>query len=206
MYIRTHKRYNITLGSDQTYYVIVESIRDNDKIRQIPVLNLGTSFDIPNSERKSLIYRIETILSGQGLLWPVSEELEQAAQDLARRIKEERAKPAAPLRAKGSDRYFMEPISQKKFGVAQVAMLAMRSLGYQEAFIESGLKPLQAKVAMAEIAARMEHPASESETFEWLKEHSALGDILNINFGQLSVMQLHRTCDSLEKVKKTLKI
>jgi hypothetical protein len=45
----------------------------------------------------------------------------------------------------------------------------------------------------------MAHLASEASTVNWLSTTSALGDLIGVDFSELSVMARHRACDELEK-------
>ncbi|MDR1297017.1 MAG: hypothetical protein LBO05_06530 [Deltaproteobacteria bacterium] len=60
----------------------------------------------------------------------------------------------------------------------------MEQLRFQNILEEIGFDEIRAKIAMALIVARMEHPASEAETFRWLVNNSATGELLGLDFSK----------------------
>jgi hypothetical protein len=202
-------------GSQVVYhnYSIVETKKIGNEIKQLTVLTLGPKFDLDPKLWTPLTRRIEKILNKQPELFsePMIEEL---AQDLATKI-QSKAKRNDP--SENSPEKITEFVQKPKynfnslndvikkdsrtFGVGYVALHAMERLNFKSILEELGFSEENAKIAMAIVAARMEYPASESETFKMLSERSGIGELLGINFSLRSVMCLHRVADMLIKIK-----
>ncbi len=86
MFIRQTAHTDNKSGQKYHTYKLVESIRTDRGPRQRPVLNIGTDFTLSKDKWKELADRIEAIISGQGNLLPVAEEIEQLAKRYARKI------------------------------------------------------------------------------------------------------------------------
>ena len=57
---------------------------------------------------------------------------------------------------------------------------------------------------LAQVVARMAAPGSELSTWGWLNETSALGELLDLSFTDLSIMRLYRAADVLVKHQKVI--
>jgi hypothetical protein len=182
-------------------FALIEEVRVGDKIVETTVLNLGKEFSLNSEYWPTLVNRIKCILANKSVLFPLSQEIEILAKDLAEKIrlsadnnnnledksKDYKKKNYIPVCVTDSFTEYSRTI-----GVAHAALSAMEELGFADILIAQGFTPDQTKIAMALVAARMEHPSSEEETFRWLKSSSAIGDMLGIDFNLRSVMSIHR--------------
>ena len=73
----------------------------------------------------------------------------------------------------------------------------MEQLGLAPLLERLGFNGRQRAVALGSIIARMAQPGSERATWRWLCERSALGELLEVDFETLNVMQLYRASDRL---------
>jgi transposase len=199
MFFREYKQKNQKTGEYKSYYALVSTVRMGTDTEQVVELPLGASFDLEKRLWPAVAHRVEAILANQERLFPLPDEVENPASELAMRICERRAKPpvARAESTRKDDELKIQFGKQLSAGLAHAALLAMDNLGFQEAFVESGLDPLQASIIMALVAARMENPGSEQKTYKWLRKHSSLLDLLNIRMYIGSHMRLHRATDTL---------
>ncbi len=83
MYIRKVTTRKVKEAKYYTYR-LVESVRThNGKIQQQALMNLGSTYHIPEEDWPMLSERIEGILLGQTLLFPLPNHIEHEAQRLA---------------------------------------------------------------------------------------------------------------------------
>lgn len=82
-------------------------------------------------------------------------------------------------------------------GVEQVALQAMDQVGFIEILEEIGLTGPQRMAAVGSIIGRMAAPGSELALHDWLGHRSALGELLDVDYEAMSLMQLYRVSDLL---------
>ena len=187
-------------GQDYHSHRLVESRRDGARVRQRTLLNLGGDFDLPKAEWPMLCRRIAEILNGQAAL---IEATSASVEAEAHRI-------AAQLLARGRvgdvesaheqvtvDMTSLELTRPRSVGVEQVGLWAVERLGLMERLSALGVNASLRKAAAASIVARLAHPASERATHAWLRERSALGELLGVDFETMGAMQLYRASDAL---------
>ena len=199
----------------QTYYThrLVNSQRIGSKVRQRTLLNLGGHFAIPREQWPRLCQRIDEIRDGQKPLLDdtpaaVEEEAQRiAAQLLARTpvLAEESPDDASPGRDLQSvDVDSLELARPRSVGVEQVGLWALSQLGLVELMAELGMNGPMRAAAVGSIVGRLAHPASERATHAWLRERSALGELLGVDFETMGAMQLYRASDVLMKHRETI--
>ena len=186
----------------QTYHThrLVRSEREGAKVRQRTLLNLGDRFDLPKVQWPLLCQRIDEILNGQ---WPLLDDTPEAVEREAQRIAAQLlARSAAPAAEAARDLQSVDLDSlaltrPRSVGVEQVGLWALARLGLVERLTELGINaPLRA-AAVGSIVGRLAHPASERATHAWLRERSALGELLGVDFETMGAMQLYRASDAL---------
>ena len=199
----------------QTYYThrLVNSERIGSKVRQHTLLNLGGHFEIPREQWPLLCQRIDEIRNGQTPLLddtpPALEEEAQriAAQLLARTPVSDEASPdaASPGRDLQSvDVDSLELARPRSVGVEEVGLWALSQLGLVELMAELGMNGPMRAAAVGSIVGRLAHPASERATQAWLRERSALGELLGVDFETMGAMQLYRASDALMKHREAI--
>ena len=209
-------RHTQTRGTDgQTYYThrLVHSERIGSKVRQRTLLNLGGHFEVPREQWPGLCQRIDEIRNGQApLLDDTPRALEEEAQRIAAQLLARTPVPAgespdnaAPGRDLQSvDVDSLDLVRPRSVGVEQVGLWALSQLGLVERLTELGMNgPLRA-AAVGSIVGRLAHPASERATHAWLRERSALGELLGVDFETMGAMQLYRASDALMKHREAI--
>ena len=171
-------------------------------------MSRGTGWDAPQELWLRIAHRSEEIQLGRQSLFAESEEVEQHAQSLARRL---RAKgiglPGRPDPALARvDLDSMEHQDAVSVGAERVCLKALEDLGFERILLACGLKPRDARIALAVVAARMIHPSSEREVSRWLQVDSALPELLGLagTRSTLSRETLYRICYLLWKHRAAL--
>ena len=125
-----------------------------------------------------------------------------------------RAAARAPCTATGqageADRFqevdldSLELVDPRSVGVEHAALSAMRQCGLEDKLSELGLNRPQIAAAVGNIVARMAQPCSELATHAWLKDTSALGELIGFDFEAMDLNRLYRASDALYKHREAL--
>jgi hypothetical protein len=206
MYIRKTKT-RVINDVDHFTYRIVESRRDeNDKVKQHTLLNLGAHYDIiPESDHSILAQRVDNIITGQLSLLPLNETLETEAQRIANLIIKKHAKSLVVDNNKQGARYEHVDVSSientdvKTIGVEYLAYEAAKKISLPEILLRSGFSEKEVKSALASIIGRLISPGSEVSTVNYLRNNSALDEILDTDFSNLHKNRLYKISDLLLK-------
>ena len=91
----------------------------------------------------------------------------------------------------------LELTRPRSVGVEQVGLWAVERLGLMELLSTLGINASLCTAAVASIVARLAYPASERATHAWLRERSALGELLGVDFETMGAVQLYRASDAL---------
>jgi transposase len=214
MYIRQVKKKFSDSDKEYIQHRLVESIRTPNGPRQRVLLNLGT-LAIPADKFKDLANAIEARLGGQPALLGNDPEIDGLARHfcdiiIARRLAE--AKSVSDESPADFDAPQFETVdvnsattsNARAIGAEQIALAQMEELSFFNILHDLGFDDGQQKRAAAQLIARMVHPASERETARFLRENSAVGELLDDDFSKISDNSLHRTADLLLKNKTAL--
>jgi len=98
----------------------------------------------------------------------------------------------------------LELVDPRSVGVEQAALAAMRQCGLEDKLGELGLNRPQIAAAVGNIIARMAQPGSELATHAWLKDTSALGELIDFDFESMDLNRLYRASDALYKHREAL--
>jgi transposase len=98
----------------------------------------------------------------------------------------------------------LELVDPRSVGVEHAALAAMRQCGLQDKLSELGLNRPQIAAAVGNIVARMAQPGSELATHAWLKDSSALGELIDFDFQAMDLNRLYRASDALYKHRQAL--
>ena len=196
----------------QTYYThrLVRSQRHGEKVRQRTLLNLGRGFDIPKARWPSLCQRLEEILDGQTpLLDDTPAAVEREAQRIAAQVLARGGIDGQPPRTAGGDIQSvnvdsLELTRPRSVGVEQVGLWAVERLGLMGCLTELGVNASLRAAAVGSVVGRLAQPGSERATHAWLRERSALGELLGVDFETVGAMQLYRASDALMKHREAI--
>lgn len=229
MFIRRTQTRNRVSGEAYYTHRLVETIRVGKAVKQRTLLNLGSQFDVKQAEWPVLAARIEQLLHGQGSL--LASTLSDTAETLAQRYAAQllaRQPEAAVLVRKaatqtassdspcldatgaGAARFVevdlatLEQVRPRTVGVEQVALAAVRQLGFEEKLAALGLNRPQIAAALGNVIGRMAAPLSELATYAWLQQSSALGELIGYDYEGMELQRLYRSADHLLKHRDAL--
>ena len=219
MFIRRTQTRNRTSGQPYTTHRLVQSVRVGSAVKQATLLNLGSHFDLPQSEWPALAQRIDDLLRGQSAL--PDPTLCDAGQALAQRYAAQliamkpsaasitareaaRPDPGEPGRYQEVDLDSLDLVRPRSVGVEHAALSVMRSCGFEDKLSALGLNRPQIAAAVGNIIGRMAHPGSELATHAWLQQRSALGELLGFDFEAMDLNRLYRASDALYKHREAL--
>jgi transposase len=98
----------------------------------------------------------------------------------------------------------LELVDPRSVGVEHAALVAMRQCGLEDKLAQLGLNRPQIAAAVGNIVARMAQPGSELATHAWLKDTSALGELIDFDFEAMDLNRLYRASDALYKHRQAL--
>ena len=98
----------------------------------------------------------------------------------------------------------LELVDPRSVGVEHAALGAMRQCGLEDKLRELGLNRPQIAAAVGNIIGRMAQPGSELATHAWLKDTSALGELIEHDFQTMDLNRLYRASDALYKHRDAL--
>jgi transposase len=225
MYIRRTHTNNSSTGERYYTYRLVASQRVDGKPRQMTLLNLGRHFAVDQDLWASLCVRIEQLMSHQAELlpieWPVA--VDKAAQRIAAQLIAQRAivsqaplaeeaqstsvesvAPAESLAAAAVDLQTVDVDSleltrPRTVGVEQLGLWAMQQLNFLDLLAHLGINGAHIAAIVGAIIGRMAGVGSELATHNWLMKHSALGELLAVDYESLPLMTMYRAADALWK-------
>ena len=204
MFIRRTK--TRTVGTQDHYFTfrLVKSVRLGDKVRQRTLLNLGAHFDLPPAQWPLLYQRLDDLLAGQATLMDYPEAVEDHAQRIVAQLISRQAETnidADDTSSAGElhrvDVDSLQLVRPRTVGVEHVGLWAMEQVGLRALLAQLGLNSRQQAAAVGSIIGRLAVPGSERATHRWLRDTSALGDLLEVDFENYSLMQLYRASDAL---------
>jgi transposase len=211
-------------STQESYFTfrLVASERTGKQVRQITLLNLGRQFDLPQNDWPRLCARIDALLAGQAGMLPEPEAIEALAQRYAARLIA--AHPAAAPTAAASpvppvppaptpaqsappstsdavyeevDIASLQLTRPRSVGVEATGRAAIGWLGIDPILAGLGFNGVQRDAVAGLLIGRMAAPGSELATSRWLRERSALGELLSADFEAMPPMRLYRTSDLL---------
>jgi len=212
MFIRCTKKSN---GSKNYYcYQLVESVRTERGPRQHILMTLGSKLCLDKPEQKLLANRIEGILTGAQELFDLPEHVEALAQEwadkLARKRLSDSPKKASDDRAGEQSDYQQVDVNSvsheqaRQAGVEIISCHMIKKLKLQTKLTDLGLTERQSQVAVGVIVHRLANPGSELFAYNWLREISALDELIGCSFQSLSKNSVYKAGDLLLERKKEL--
>ena len=191
------------------------SVRNGTRVRQRTLLNLGRHFALPQSSWPLLCSRIKQILSAQHTLSlaEVPRDIEQEAHRIAAQLvtrqvdlpgADEPQHDAQDGDFHNIDIDTLELLRPRTVGVEQVALWAIEQVQLIPLLKRLGFNGRQRAAAVGSIIGRMAAPGSERATYRWLCGRSALGELLEVDFESMSMMQLYRVSDLLDGARKAI--
>ena len=216
MYIRRTKTKNLDDGGAYYTYRIVESVRLGKQVKQRTLLNLGKDFAIDSEHWSLLTARIKQLLEDSE---PHQQELFHVADDLTQLLEASAQRYSALIIAKlaqavdvespetdyhSVDINHVEALQARSIGVESLAWHALQQLQLDQKLTALGFNKVELAAAVGSIIARVVSPGSELHTHNWLQSCSALGELLDHDYGNTSLTRLYNISDKLLKHQTAL--
>lgn len=220
MYIRKTKIKSGPQGEPYYTYRLVESVRSGKAVKQRTVLNLGKNFGISPEHWPVFTARIEQLVNPKekqealfDLTRDIDELLEINAQRYAALIIQKFAQPVATPTGDNPDVeadfqtidiHQIELLHPRTVGAETLAYQAMEQLGLPQKLTALGFNTPELAAAIGNIVGRMINPGSERDTHRWLQQNTALGELIDHDFGATSLTRLYTVADKLLKHQSTI--
>src|SRR5450759_2135914 len=198
MFIKAIPKTDKTTGKSYNYYRLCESYRLGEKVRHRNILSLGTLVEhADKKDFKLLADRIEQLLGGKPLLFACPPGVEKLAQKYYSQIIEGKLVDRVPLpqTAKSLQTVDLDSIAienVREIGSEWMCYQAINQLGLRGYFEKAGFAPEDIELSLMHIISRAVYPASEHATAEWLKDNTALCELMGIEASSVSHHKLYR--------------
>jgi transposase len=195
------------------YYThrLVESKRDSlGKVYKQTILNLGSNYAVVEELDWSILTdRIQNILIGQESLLSVEEHIESEAQRIASIIIKRDGKVIDSNKESGSNYQHVDITTLrnsdvKTVGAEHLAFETAKKLNIPKILDDCGLSKRDVDSAFASIIGRLLSPGSEVSTSQYLKNNSALDEVIGTDFTQMHKERLYKISDILLKHKDVI--
>jgi len=191
------------------YHLLVESYRSPKGPRQRTLLSLG-KLELPRQQWKALANRIEEIISGQlSFSEPVGEEIETPAQHYAqllihKKLNQSGSQPSGESHLETVDVNSLQSSQCRSIGAEWVSLAVLQRLGFESYLEQLGFNEIERKIALLLIVARMVAPGSDWRTWQWARQRSAIGELLEPDIKNRSHNLLYQVGDRLYAHKQEL--
>ena len=215
MFVRRTQTRATSNGERYFTHRLVSSQRIGSRVRQRTLLNLGRHFALPQSDWPLLCSRVEQILNCQQALSlaQADPEIEREAHHIAAQLlvrqpvlpdSDELSDNASDGALQRVDVDSLQLLRPRSVGVEQVALWAIEQVQLRPLLGRLGFNGRQCAAAVGSIIGRMAAPGSERATCRWLRQRSALGELLEVDFESMGMMQLYRVSDLLHAARTTI--
>jgi transposase len=220
MYIRRTKTKSLDQGEGYYTYRIVESVRIGQQVKQRTLLNLGKDFAVDPAYWPYLAGRITAHLQGIHLHQcelpggeptldeSLAQALETAAEHysalIAARLSQPVTNEVVEADYQRIDISQVEASHARSIGAETLSLHAVRQLQLDEKLTALGFNGIEVAAVLGSLIGRMVSPGSERHTHAWLQNQSALSDLLDIDFSQISLTRLYTVSDKLFKHRAEL--
>lgn len=206
MFIRKNIKIDKNTKKKYFTYHLVESVRTEKGPRQRMLLNIGSTLDLNEKEKRIVIKRIDEILSGIKRLFPYEDYIEDLSNRFAKELLKKKAEVFQPKESEYCevDLHSIENENPKTVGIEIISYNAIKELGLDEKLKELGLSKRQIEVAIGAIIGKLAVAKSELGMYEWLKNESALDEIIKTDFSKLALRKVYEITDVLLSKKNAI--
>jgi transposase len=199
MFIKAIPKIDRNTGTAYNYYRLCESYRLGNKVRHRNILSLGNLAELSDNKYfKLLADRIEQLVCGKVALYPTPPVVETLAHRFYNQIIEGKlvdrvSVVSEPKNFETVDLDSVEIENVRETGSEWMCLQAVQELGLREYFESVGFTPGQCDLSLAHIISRAVHPASEHATVDWLRDNTALCELMGIEAPSVNRHQLYAT-------------
>ena len=210
MYIRRTLTRTLANGAQYYSHRLVRSERVGGRVRQVTLLNLGSDFALASNQWEALCLRIDDLLAGRAAPSVQEDErttLEMEAQRVASLLlaRQSSASPQGEEFASESVCLSTQQVTgSRSVGLEHVALWAIKQLGLMEQFQALEMPQRHSAVVVAMIVGRMVALDWAQAIRSWCRDHSALGELLGVDFHAFGTLVFKRAAEGLWKHHKAL--
>lgn len=209
MFIRSTQKIDPTSKKKYCSYQLVESYRTEKGPRQRIILTIDNTTDFTLEERKLLANRIEEICSGTQNFISLPLHIEELAHIFAKQVIQKKnhqteIKETPQKQYVGIDINSIQHESARSVGLEHICLETIKTLGLQKLFQSLGFTNRQIEVIIGVLIARLAGCGSELESYQWLKNKTALEELLETDFSRLSKKIIYEASDLLIKHKQKI--
>lgn len=209
MFIRENRTKNRKTDAVYTCHKLVESYRSEAGPRQRVVMDLG-SLSLPQSEWRKLAAALEARLAGQVSLFEEEPHIALAAEQAMQHF-DFRSLRKQDLDARGTDKTWtpvdlqsVETMESRSLGPELVGHTLWQRLKMPEFLASLGWSHKECALAEAVVVGRLVAPSSDLATWSWLRERTALVELLEADIGQVGKDAIYEIADKLLQHKSEL--
>lgn len=202
MYIREKTTKNKITKKKYSKHQLIESIRTEKGPRQRIVMELGT-LALPRSQWKKLACLLEARLAGQLSLFEDEAELSGTADhamehyDFLQTKQEEKSVRHDQRELITIDMNSVATSLSRSLGPELVAHTYWERLGFDAILNACGLTLTEQSLAKAVIIARLIAPTSDLATWDWIRNQTALVELLPVNLSEVGKDAVYEIADKL---------
>lgn len=161
---------------------------------------------VPKERWKELANRIESIISGQLPIFPVSQDIEPIAQRYANKIIASRSQKTPQTDHERPDYQTVDLNSLvnekvRTVGGESVVLSTIQKLELDQKLVDLGFNKPNVEAAIGVITARLLAPGSERATHLWLQKRTSIDELMDTSFDSLSQDRVYKVSDMLLKNK-----
>jgi len=208
MFIRETITKNKKTKKEYKKHVLVESYRTEKGPRQRVVMQLGT-LTLPKSEWKKLAAALEGRLAGQITLFEDDKNIAEAAEEAMAHFSFNQKKDKVKKERDKSDfvTVDMESVStggSRSLGPELVGHAVWKQLEMDSLLRSCGFTDIQRALAEAVIVGRLIEPSSDLASWRWLRERTALVEMLPVDLSSIGKDAIYKIADELLENKEEI--
>lgn len=209
MFIRENRTRNQKTSAVYTNYRLVESYRAEAGPRQRVVMDLG-SLTLPKSEWRKLAAALEARLAGQTSLFEMEPHIAVATEQAMRNF-DFRSLRKQDLDTRETDKTWtsvnlqsVETMESRSLGPELVGHTMWQRLQMPEFLTSLGWSRKDRALAEAVVVGRLVAPSSDLAAWSWLRERTALVELLEEDIGRVGKDAVYEIADKLLQHKSHL--
>ena len=211
MFIRTTQKVDRKTSKEYTSYQLVESYRTEKGPRQRILLTICNAITLTPEERKQLANRIEELCIGAQNFISVPLHIEEFAHVFAKQLINGKIREQKEKSTNDNERKFVsidinniQHENPRSIGLEHICLETIRKLNLNKILSDLGFTTRQIEVIFGVIIARLAGCGSELEAHQWLQNKTALEELLETDFSQLSKKTVYSASDLLLRKKNQI--
>ncbi|MDC3418756.1 IS1634 family transposase, partial [Aquibacillus sp. 3ASR75-54] len=202
MFIRETITKNKATNKSYKKHVLVESYRTEKGPRQRVVMQLGT-LTLPKSEWKKLAAALEGRLAGQVTMFEDEKQIAEVAETAMSNysFNQKKADAKVERQAKATftsvDLNSISTAESRSLGPELVGHATWQQLEFDRLLGNCGFTPAEQALAEAVVVGRLVAPSSDLASWRWLRERTALVEMLSVDLSEIGKDAIYEIADRL---------